>query len=146
MKINLGHIITVALISFMVFILYLVFSLVNTKVDLAADDYYIQELTYETVIQAKNNSVGFDEKVNVRQENEKVYFSFDKDLNVQNSSGKIYFYKPNNKEADKTFQFTKEQPLNVVSVKTFDKGEYKITITWNFDNVDYLVEKSISLK
>ena len=143
MKPHPGYLIVAALALFIGFILFLAFTFIGTKVDLTSEDYYIKELHYESIIQAQKNSIGFEEKMSINQNDESIFFSFDKILNIQNSSGQIYFYKASNSDADKHFSFTPENPVNGISKTQFEHGEYIVKITWQHNNVPYYVEQKL---
>ena len=146
MKITIGHIITVVMIGFMTFILYMVYTVSSTNIDLYADDYYVQELDYGSVVEAQSNSKGYEDEITLTQDGGFTKINFSPKLKINESSGTIHFYKPNNDDADKLFQFSPENSIQVFKSADFEKGNYLVKFSWTRDSVNYFVEKSFIIK
>ena len=145
MKISIGHMITIAMVGFMTFILYLVYMASSTNVDLYAEDYYIQELEYGSVINAKDNSIGLEDEIQVLQDGDFTQIIFSDKIDIIKASGMVHFYKANNGDADQKFEFSPENPINAVKSSDFEKGTYLVKISWKIEDKSYFIEKVFSL-
>jgi hypothetical protein len=145
LKLNWGHYITIAMVLFMGFILYMVFSLSSTKVDLHSEDYYQQELDYEQRIQAASNGNDFDNQISVSQNASNIVIMFNPELAAKAQGGSVHFYKPNDSDADKMVELNFISGGQVIDASSFAKGNYVVKFQWNFENKNYYVEKQFTL-
>ncbi len=145
MKLSIGHYITIAMIAFMSFILFLVFKATSTNVDLTAEDYYKQEIEYENIIEAKSNSVGLENEINLIQDGDFTQIKFSDKIDLNRAKGTVHFYKANNSQADQVFQFSPEKSLQAVKSADFEKGSYIIKVSWKIDDKDFYLEKPFTL-
>lgn len=143
MKLNWGHKITIAMVLFMGFILYMVVSLSLTKVDLYSEDYYQKELDYEQHISAVKNSEGIENKIIISAHEDAIAVTFDPSIAKNIETGSIYFYKPDNSEADKGFELKLSSNRMIIPSRNFAKGTYTVKITWSKEGKDFYVEKQI---
>jgi len=145
LKLNWGHYIAITMVLFMSFILYMVFSLSSTKVDLHSEDYYQQELDFEQRIQAAANGNIFDNQISVSQNATDIVIMFNPQLAVQAQGGSVHFYKPNDSDADKVIELNFLSGGQIIDASTFAKGNYVVKFQWNFEKKNYYVEKSFTL-
>lgn len=145
MKLTIGHYITIAMIGFMSFILYLVYTASTTNVDLTSEDYYIQEIEYENRIDAIDNSIGLENEIELIQDGDFTQIHFSDKIDLKNAIGQIHFYKANNSKADQKFEFSPEKPIKAVKSANFEKGNYSIRVSWKVKDVSYFVEKSYTI-
>jgi hypothetical protein len=145
LKLNWGHYITIAMVLFMGFILYMVFTLSSTKVDLYSEDYYQQELDYEQRIIASENSKGLSNQISVSQIDDNIVIRFNPDLAEKASKGNAYFYKPNDKDADKFIQLNFINGAQLIEATSFSKGNYTVKFHWIYEDKPYYIEKEFTL-
>lgn len=140
MRITWGHKIVLAFIAFGVFILYMVFKMANSKVDLVEKDYYAQEIKFQEKIEKYNNMQALgDNAVTITQNSQQVK------IDIKNSLPKyvsVLFYYPINNQFDTLFRFNNSQSI-VIDKKYLHKGRSKIKLEWKDDSKEYYYEKEI---
>ena len=103
MKINWGTGIVLAFIGFISFIMYFLISInVDRKLnhDLVTEDYYAEELTYQTDINKLENAKKLNENISYKRTDEGLLIVFPSDLDLKNITGKVFLYRPSNKQLD----------------------------------------------
>lgn len=139
---NWGYRIVVAFVLFMAFIISMVVYVSSKGADLVAEDYYMQEVNYQDIIDAKKNSVALNHAVKVQQDAQKVVVFFPKDV-PQNIEGTIHFYHPQHTDKDVVKPITLNEGRNQSINKThLTKGNYTIKLLWKADNKSYYIEKT----
>lgn len=145
MKFNWGTGITIVIIAFMGFILFMVFKASNTKSDLYAKDYYNQEINYQTKIDALYNAEKLKGKIIITQEKEQIIIAYPSDFKEKKLIGNIYFFKPDNAVFDKVFEIKAVQNKQYLPKENLTIGWYQVKINWESENVNYFVEKHIQI-
>ena len=146
MKFNWGTGITLAIIAFMAFILFMVFKATMTNADLEAPDYYDQEMKYQTRIDAITNTKNLNEELRIAQTSNSIIFTFPSDIVDEMSSGNIYFFKPDNAEFDRKFEISMNNGAQEISKEQFVVGKYRIKVDWKANEKDYFSEKLITIR
>jgi len=99
MKWTIGHTITLAFIAFATFILFMVSTMINTKVDLVEKDYYAKEIKFQNQINKYQNTVQLgDSAVIIQQTDDKII------IQIHNNPvhrANVFIYYPANEEYDK---------------------------------------------
>ena len=147
MKINWGTGIVLAFIGFIGFIMYFIIQMsVNDKFnhDLVTEEYYKQELQYQTDIDKERNSQRLKENVTWQKTDEGILISFPKDLEEKNISGKVFLYRPSNKQLDFEIPIsTSNHNLLIPDSRLLD-GRWNIKIDWKYNESSYLFKEEIS--
>lgn len=140
MKITVGHIITIVFISFGTFILYMIFQMINTKIDLVEEDYYAKEIKFQNQIEKHNNTLSLGDSIlNITQNDNEISIKFNKTI-PQNIS--VLFYYPINDKNDLKLQYNEKSEI-VVNKNKLQKGRCKVKIDWDDVNKAYYFEKEI---
>lgn len=126
---NWGKGITIALIAFIGFIVSLGVILMKQNVDLVAEDYYQQEIDYETQIKAESNAKKLDEKPTFSQDDN--YFI------VNIPDGKftkitLDLSRPNNSDKDMQFEIIGTK-MFMIEKNDLEKGQYGIALRYEFE-------------
>ena len=121
-----GKGITIALGTFMVFIIVLATILMSKGVDLESEDYYQREMVYEEEIQAIKNANNLDEKINVKLDNEYLI--------IQIPEGKfegvrVELLRPNEKDDDKLYDIP-DSRIFMIEKSELKMGQYNVTISY----------------
>ncbi|MDP4666058.1 MAG: FixH family protein [Flavobacteriales bacterium] len=146
MKLNWGTGIAIAIIAFMLFILFMVFKASNTSTDLYAEDYYEQELDYETRIQAIRNSQGMDKNIEISVEDKFILIVLSDEIKLDALEGAVHFYRPDNARFDKHFPLKKGLKTQRIPREELAIGNYQVKINWTINQVPYFVEKSVFIQ
>lgn len=137
-----GKGITIALISFMSFIIVLVVILMSNSVELETEDYYQREMAYETEIQAINNANNLDRKIDITTENDFVIVHIPEG-NFEEVQ--IELFRPNDKTQDKIFDVV---GTNTFMIPTGDlvHGHYNVSISYKENGIVCLQKDKIFIQ
>ena len=139
---NWGNRIVLAFVLFASFIGYMVVRAFQENFDLVAEDYYAQEIAYQSKLNKLSNAAENEMEIKIQQTAESIILSFPEAV-----EGEIQFYHPSRKMFDRTFPISTLQSLN----QTIDKselvaGSYQVNISWKSDDVDYLQQTRIYIQ
>lgn len=140
---NWGKGITLAIIAFISYILFMVFTMISTSSDLVEDNYYEKGINFESRIQAIKNSKAIKERILIRVEKEFLAIEFPEDVIMKDvTEGTIHLYRPENGKLDRRFSFSKAAGnMQLVELNKIEKGSYKLLLSWKTNESDYYVEK-----
>jgi hypothetical protein len=141
-KMSWGRGITIAMIAFMTFILYMVFTLMSRNTDLESEDYYQKELNFEKEISALKNTNKLKEKVKVTLNDTYVIVQFP---NLEElDSIKVELYRPNNDKDDQVFS-VQESKVVMIPKSKLKKGVYEMNIQYQVKRELYMQKESIEI-
>lgn len=149
MKFTWGHGIVVALGLFISFILYLIFifPIGKQNSELVTENYYEDELSYQKVIDAKNNAATLTSKPQYAQLPYGIRIAFPKDINNENAKIEYYLYRTNDKTQDKTGSVQLDADNSFLIPKNFMiPGSYTLKVLWAKDGKDYQVDYDVEWK
>ncbi len=138
---NWGKSITLAFILFAFFILSIVYSMMQQRVDLVRDDYYKEELNYEKQIEKIKNAKNISIKMRYSPENQQITITLPSAV----KKGEVLFFRP----SDKRMDFKKHiEKGNLFSFDTADltKGYWKIQVYWTDGRYDYFKEEEVYIQ
>lgn len=143
MKFNWGTGITIAIIAFMSFILFMVIQAINTNADLYAEDYYDQEIKFQNKINARTNYLKIKDELVLLQNDTSVTVKFPSFFEGKTIAGTIYFYRANNADFDQEYLITRENNQQEITTKKLVTGRYSVKISWKTNDTPYYYEKLI---
>ncbi|MEQ9186090.1 MAG: FixH family protein [Cryomorphaceae bacterium] len=144
MKFNWGHALAIAFILFAGYILYFVFRSLGENVELVADDYYAQEVAFQSRIDAKANAHEIGALIMVDQAEEGVRLTFPDDFNNQITEGQVTFFRPSAEDLDRTFPLTLDDHNGIYFPRQlFAAGRYTVTLAWKTEEGEFFVTKEI---
>lgn len=145
-KFSWGHGIVVALASFIAFILFmiLIFPEGQQNSELVSDDYYQDELSYQTVIDSKKNADLLVEKPSFQQSPAGIKILFPETLTPENGKVNFELYRTD----DSNLDVKKELSLDaahaiLIPAKVISKGSYTLKIKWQQDKKPYQVDYDV---
>jgi nitrogen fixation protein FixH len=136
---NWGKGLTVAMILFMGFIIYLTVIKLQKTLDLEVENYYEREINYEQEIQAQRNANMF-EKIMIKNDDEFIVLSIPETIDMANV--KVLFIRPNDKNLDKTFHF-EDTKILLIRKDELKIGKYKLEITYRIGDKECLQKEEI---
>lgn len=139
---NWGKGIAVVMVSFMTFILYMVFTLMSKNTDLESENYYEKEIEFDKEIKAMSNTNALKEKVKVIQ-NEDYFIVQFPDFEELNSI-EVLMFRPNNEKDDKTFSINNSKTL-MIPIKKLKKGIYKMNIQYKIKHELYMQKENVKV-
>jgi hypothetical protein len=140
---NWGKGLTIVIIAFMSFILYMVITLMTKgNADLVSEDYYKKEIEYEKEISALKNTEASKEKVVIMDKGDFIIFQFPTTKNIENIE--IQLLRPNNDKKDVTV--TEKNTKNVmIEKKKLEKGIYKASIHYTSQGQRFLQKEELKI-
>lgn len=145
---NWGKGITITIILFVSFIMYLVFTCMKqTDINLVSADYYEQEIAYQQVIDKKNNleKLGGKPVIAVLSPQQLVLdmsglSSWDK------SEGSIYMFRPSNPSLDQRFELSLDgEGKQVITIDRIASGKWIAKISWSRLGTEYYYEQTVMI-
>ncbi len=147
MKINWGTGIVLAFIGFISFIMYFIITLnVNDKYeyDLVTEDYYKDELAYQSNIDKLNSSKKLEENITYKLTAEGILIQFPKNFDVKKITGHVFLYRPSNKHLDFDTIISLSKPFLLIPNNRLVDGRWNIKIDWQYNGQSYLFQESIN--
>jgi hypothetical protein len=125
---NWGHKLTIGMVSFMLFIAFMVFKMTQSKVDLVADNYYESGVSYQQKIQMTKNTLENPNNLMFNWSDSAQILS----INISEiKEGSILLYRPSDRKKDfKTILLSQ----NLIDFKTKDKGLWRVILQWTATN------------
>ena len=148
MKFNWGTGIVIAFALFITFILSYVFKVQsNDKYDheLVVEDYYKKELTVQGDIEKQQNANALTSKVVIENTVEGIKIQFPVDFDYSKINGKVSLYRPSSQKLDFEIPISLSSPHLLIPKSSLAGGLWDISITWNYDGVEYLNKDSFKL-
>ena len=138
-KWNWGTKLTIAIILFMSWILFLVYLSTQYPIDLVEEDYYPKGLKYQERIEEIRNARPFFKMVKTFQENDFVVVTFP---DIRPDTGTITFYRPSDIHLDRVYDIRTDSTQKMsFPKKEFRKGKYYLKIYWEENGKAYYIEK-----
>ena len=143
-NISWGTKIAILYISFVVLILFMVTLSMSQKIELVSEDYYNQELAFQEIIDAQKNANALPEKIQHEIIEGAFLIKFPHVFMKKKIMGNIEFYRPSDKSKDFSEDILlNEQLEQKTELNHFDKGMYKMKISWIADSTNYYTEQII---
>ncbi|HCR76474.1 FixH family protein [Chryseobacterium sp. C3] len=146
---NWGHGVIIALASFMIFILSMMFLFPNGQKnsEMVTDNYYEEELKYQDVIDAKKRADELKEKPVYNQNQAGIRITFPKDYNNSNTKVKFVLNRTDDQNLDvhKTVQLDANQSF-LIPAQVLKLGNYTLRLSWTKDKTDYRMDYDVIWK
>jgi len=143
MKLNWGQSITIVIILFMAFILTLVYKMHYRNADLVQDDFYEQEVLFNSKKESIFNYENANLQIHVEQTPEGIELQFPSDFTFDN--GVVLFYRADDKSLDRQYPLSvNSNHRQILAYTEFIVGKYEINISWNNQEKSYLYQSEIN--
>ncbi len=143
MKLNWGQSITIVILLFMAFILTLVYKMHYRNADLVQDDFYEQEVLFNSKKESVFNYERADFKLNIEQTPNGVELLFPSNFTFD--GGSVLFYRADDKSLDKQYDLTvDDSSKQILPYTDFIVGKYEVNIGWNAGEKSYLYKSEIN--
>ena len=146
-KLNWGYGIVIAIVCFISFIMFFVIKMSTDKIydhDLVTEEYYKQELAYQSEIDARQNSAELTDNIQVKNTAAGIIIHFPaekKDIN-----GKVFFYRPSNKKLDIELPIHLSENEMLIPTEKLVEGKYELSINWESGGTTYLYKKDLQIR
>jgi hypothetical protein len=147
MKFNWGTGIVLAFIGFISFIMYFIITM-NVDKDfeheLVTEDYYAEELAYQSDIDKLNNANTLEENISYEKTDMGLTIKFPKTLEFENITGKVFLYRPSNKQLDFETAISLSDTHLLIPDKRLVDGRWNIKIDWQYKGKSYLFKEAMT--
>ena len=140
---NWGYSIALSFVLFIALIATLVTISMKQDIHLVAENYYEQEIEYQDQIERirRTQSLVKQPEVYLDRENSSIRISLGQ-ANVK--EGQAVFFRPADATRDKVVRFP-EADGKTLSVADWEKGLWKIKLTWTSGDEEFYMEQNITL-
>ena len=119
----------------------------NQDVSLVSDNYYEKSLSYQKEIDKQSRTNSLDEQVKINFNGEIINILFPVECLNKNISGEIYFYRPSNPKLDFKLPLDiNEEGNQIILVKDFEKGFWRVKLNWTMNGNGYYNERAITIE
>ncbi len=139
---NWGKGITVALVLFVGFIVTLGVILMKQNVDLVTDDYYQQEIDYETQINAESNAKKLAERPSFSQDENFLIVTIPEGEFTKMT---LDMQRPNNSDKDQQFEIEGTRTF-MIEKGDLEVGQYGLALRYEFEGKPCQQKTSIFIK
>ncbi|MGV6844803.1 MAG: FixH family protein [Lutibacter sp.] len=139
--------IVLSLALFIIFILSFVYKVVFIpKYDhqLVSEQYYKDELNYQSEIDRLNNAKLLDENISLEKSNKGLVINFPKNMNFSEIEGKISFQRPSNIKLDFNLPIALTSNQLFIDKSHMVPGIYELKIDWSYKTKNYLLKQRIN--
>ncbi len=146
MKINWGTGIVIAIITFMTFILVMVFMMSTNKKfdhDLVTPDYYQKELAYQEEIDAEKNANALTTRITAKHTPKGILLTFPEEMYNTKVKGTVFLYRPSNKKLDFNLPLVLSNAQMLIPENRLLDGRWNITVSWELNGKKYLFKDKI---
>jgi len=145
-KISWGTGIVIGIIAFVVISITMTVIFMTQDVDLVTDKYYENSLQYQQEIDKQSRTKSLDEQVKINFNGEIINILFPYAYLDKNISGEVYLYRPSNPELDFKIPLDLNDEGNqMILVKNFEKGFWRLKLNWVMDGNGYYNERAITI-
>lgn len=144
---NIGKVVTLAFIAFAAFIgFFAVQAFTHKSRDLVDDNYYENELAFDSQKEEIRNYRSLQDEVNLSLQQPGVVITFPESIS-EVKSGNIKFYRPDEKKYDREFALElNENHQQILSYDDFYNGLYEVSIHWEGTEKSYLFKKDLIIE
>lgn len=145
-KFNWGWGITLFYLSFVGFMLFMVWSATQQKVEMVSTDYYKKELAYQSQIDKEKRTGALNGKMKWQWKDGNMELQFPVEMSTGSISADILFYRPSDSRMDISRKaIAGTDGKCVLGDLPLHKGWYLMQINWSTDGKDYYNEEKIQI-
>jgi len=109
---------------------------------LVADDYYKDELNYQTEIDKENASNKLKENIKLVKSDKGLQIEFPKNYDSKKITGIIKLQRPSNYKLDFNSKIKLKSNVFFIDDKYLATGKYEVSIDWKYQSKSYLYKTS----
>lgn len=148
-KFSWGHGVVVALLSFIAFILYMIFAFTRgyQTSELISENYYEDELAYQHVIDAKKNAESKQEQPVYRQLDDKIEIVFPESYQIDNGKVKMELFRTDDANLDvkKELELSSGNSINIPG-NVLVPGSYTLKVKWTEHKKPFQIDYNLVWK
>lgn len=137
---NWGKAIVLSFVLFATFILTIIYKMMNQRVDLVKEDYYVEELNYQKQIDRISNAKNIQSATVLKYsaETNEIVITLPESV----KKGDVMFFRPSDKSLDFKKSFNETNTLSIPTT-TMAKGRWKVQVFWSDGQSEYYKEEEI---
>lgn len=137
---NWGKAIVLSFVLFATFILTIIYKMMNQRVDLVKEDYYVEELNYQKQIDRISNAKNVQSATVLKYsaETNEIVITLPESV----KKGDVMFFRPSDKSLDFKKSFNETNTLSIPT-STMAKGRWKVQVFWSDGQSEYYKEEEI---
>ncbi len=112
--------------------------------DLVVEDYYQQELKFQSDIDKEENSKSLNTNISWTKNQDGVQITFPKDLDIKKIEGQVFLYRPSNKQLDFEIPISLSNHNLLIPDKRLLDGRWNIKVDWTYNSNSYLYKTDIT--
>lgn len=145
MSISWSTRITLLYLSFVALIITLIYGSYSKKIELVTPNYYNEELSFQSKIDAQKNMAKLSDTITVSHDLSKIKITFPNDFSNVGIKGKLLFYCPVNSENDFEIPFETNNGAFILPKDKLNTNNYIVKIQWNANEINYYAEEPLNL-
>jgi len=147
MRLNWGNLLILVFLAFGGMISYMVYRCMQTPVDLVANEYYKDELSYQQVIDARQRAEKLSGSVDLRQVGAGLTLYMPKEMEHQELTGSIQLYCPSDAGKDRRFVLhVDDAGRQNIGMEQVKPGRYTVRVQWEGRGEQYYVEEPLTIQ
>ncbi|PKR81548.1 hypothetical protein CW751_03210 [Brumimicrobium salinarum] len=136
---NWGHGITIALVAFMSFIVYMGVILIKTPTELVSPDYYKNEVVYEREVTAQQNAINNESNLEIENTEEGLFLQINTIDEVKKAHIKLY--RANAKDSD--VNIASDGKSVFINKEKLTAGKYYLTVDWKVNDKNFQLRETV---
>lgn len=145
-KFNWGTGIAIFYISFVVAMLSFVFWTTGNNRELVTEDYYAEELAYQSTIDNRQRANDLDGQVTIDAQLGSIDVELPQGMSGMEVTGELFLYRQDDKQKDTRFTFEGNKIEFPFVSERIVKGRWKAKLSWTAEGKDYYFEDNIWIK
>lgn len=144
---NWGWKLAIVYTTFVVAVMTFVFKARSEKIDLVAQDYYVQELRFKERMEAASNANAYYSSISVKRKGDVIWIQLPQEQVNSITEAHVHFYCPSDADKDVELQLQlDENALATVPVSLLKEGNYLAKLSWLADDKNHYIEKKVTIK
>lgn len=125
-----GNIILIGFGVMVLFMSYLVYQCTQNPAVMVSNNYYEQELKYQDVIDAKENTVAYNDSLTMMKEEGQISFRIPDGINKDLTTASVMVYNRADDKKDRHIELKKSlDGIYAVSTKEWGQGNYELKLS-----------------
>jgi hypothetical protein len=144
MKWNWGTGMAIVAMSFVIFILNLVYRCSHEQVDLVSERYYENEIHYQERINSQRNVIAAQGHISINRIAHQLELTVPAGFAGKRISGSIEFFRPDDARLDFSIPFNPNvDGSQRVQMADLKKGQWRMSVAWSFQGTSFYQEEKI---
>jgi hypothetical protein len=143
---NWGTRIFIAYLAGVLFISFFVVKSMMLTTEMAEEDYYGKELTYNSHIQGVDNAKNLAQPIKIKDTNNQITVVIDSATASSMKNGAIHFYNPASEKADKKMALNASNGIFLFDKSSFIKGKYIVRVSFELQGNPYFTEETLFIQ